>query len=337
MSGGKKDMSNNMSEKNRGIPISLTTRILLVALALLIITGSFLHPNFLSVRNMMSIVQQMAEIGIMSLGLTIVIISGGIDLSIGSITGLCATVSGVLMAAGLTLFPAVMISFVVAVLCGMLNALLVAIIKVPAMVATLGTQMFFYGIAMSLSEGNSISQLDKRIYFLGQGTIMGIPFQAVVLVLLTIMVTLLLGAFPIGKRVFAIGNNEKASKYSGVRTIRTRFEVFIICAVLCFVAGIIMVGRTATSRADMGSTFLMECLSAVVLGGTSISGGKGNAVGSICGVLIFTLISNIMNLVGISSFWQQFATGLVLIIVVVFNRVSETRQLSRRARIVERG
>ena len=132
-----------------------------------------------------------------------------------------------------------------------------------------------------------------------------------------------------GRRIYAIGNNEKASHYEGIDTVKVLFGAYILCDMLACLAGNIQVGRVFTARADMGSTYLMECISAVVLGGTSIAGSR------LVGVLIFTLISNIMNLVGISAFWQQFTTGTVLRLVVSFNRVTENSQRKRRAGLLK--
>ena len=133
-----------------------------------------------------------------------------------------------------------------------------------------------------------------------------------------------------GKHLFAIGNNSKASTYSGVQTEKVLFMAYISCSVLCCIAGNIQVSRVATARADMGYSFLMPCISAVVLGGTSIDGGVGGVGGTVAGVLIFAMISNIMNLAGISSFWQQLATGGILILVVVFNKITENHKLQRK-------
>lgn len=311
--------------------VSLNTKVLAAAVLIILVLGSFLNGNFLTVNNMLSICQQMSEIGILALGLTMVIITGGIDISIGSIMGLCATVTGFCMAKGMAIPAALVCSLVVSLVCGILNAFMIAVIKVPAMIATLGTQMLFYGMALGLSEGNSISQIPEQFYFFGQGKIAGIPVQALILIALTAGVSVMLKKYRFGRHLFAIGNNERVSLYSGVKTVRVLFGVYGICAVLCCIAGNIQVARVATARADMGSTYLMECLSAVVLGGTSISGGKGNVIGTIAGVFIFTLISNIMNLVGISAFWQQFTTGFVLILVVVFNKMTETNYLLKRS------
>ena len=154
-----------MKEKTR-IHLSLNAIVLAAALLVLLLAGSLLHPNFLSLGNMMSVLQQISEIGILALGLTLVTITCGIDISIGSIMGLCATVSGLCMANGMNFLAAILISLIVAVACGALNALMAAVIKVSAMIATLGTQMFFTA-SRWLSESSSISQLDVNIYFLG--------------------------------------------------------------------------------------------------------------------------------------------------------------------------
>lgn len=309
---------------------SLNGIVLLAAFLGIVVIGTVASRNFLTIRNILSIFQQMPEMGIMAIGLTIVIITGGNDLSSGTTMGLCAVISGLCLTSGMPIALAVLVSLVAAVLCGCLNAVLVAVIGIPPMIATLGTQMFFYGAALVLSKGNSISNIPREFYFLGQNKIAGIPLQAIILVLLTVILAVVLKKRVFGKHLIAIGNNSKASAYSGVQTERVLFAAYIICSVLCCIAGNIQVSRVATARADMGYSFLMPCISAVVLGGTSIDGGIGGVGGTVVGVIIFAMISNIMNLAGISSFWQQLATGSILILVVVFNKITENHKLQRR-------
>lgn len=309
---------------------SLNGIVLFSAFLGIVVVGTIANRNFLTIRNILSIFQQMPEMGIMAIGLTIVIITGGNDLSSGTTMGLCAVVSGLCLTSGMPIALALLVSLAAAVLCGCLNAMLVAMIGIPPMIATLGTQMFFYGAALVLSKGNSISNIPREFYFLGQDKIAGIPLQAIILILLTLILGVVLKRRVFGKHLFAIGNNSKASAYSGVRTERVLFAAYIACSVLCCIAGNIQVSRVATARADMGYSFLMPCISAVVLGGTSIDGGIGGVGGTVIGVIIFAMISNIMNLAGISSFWQQLATGSILILVVVFNKITENHKLQRR-------
>ena len=202
------------------------------------------------------------------------------------------------------------------------------------MIATLGTQMFFLGLALVLSKGNSISGIPESFYFLGQDKILGMPLQMVLLFILAIFWIILLSRTMTGQHIYAIGNNMVASLFSGIRTTRVLFFSYIMCSVMCCIAGNIQVSRVATARADMGTAFLMTCISAVVLGGTSINGGSGGIIGTVVGILIFAMIGNIMNLVGISSFWQQLATGSILVLVVVFNRIIEMQKFKVTSRKV---
>lgn len=317
-------------EKIKKLRPSLNGIVLLAAFLGIVVIGTIASSNFLTIRNILSIFQQMPEMGIMAIGLTIVIITGGNDLSSGTTMGLCAVITGLCLTSNMPIALALLVSLAAAVLCGCLNAALVAVIGIPPMIATLGTQMFFYGAALVLSKGNSISNIPREFYFLGQDKVAGIPLQAMILVLLTIVLAVVLKRRVFGKHLFAIGNNSKASAYSGVRTERVLFAAYITCSVLCCIAGNIQVSRVATARADMGYSFLMPCISAVVLGGTSIDGGVGGVGGTVVGVIIFAMISNIMNLAGISSFWQQLATGSILILVVVFNKITENHNLQRK-------
>lgn len=317
-------------EKIKKFRPSLNGIVLLAAFLGIVVIGTIASSNFLTIRNILSIFQQMPEMGIMAIGLTIVIITGGNDLSSGTTMGLCAVITGLCLTSNMPIALALLVSLAAAVLCGCLNAALVAVIGIPPMIATLGTQMFFYGAALVLSKGNSISNIPREFYFLGQDKVAGIPLQAMILVLLTIVLAVVLKRRVFGKHLFAIGNNSKASAYSGVRTERVLFAAYITCSVLCCIAGNIQVSRVATARADMGYSFLMPCISAVVLGGTSIDGGVGGVGGTVVGVIIFAMISNIMNLAGISSFWQQLATGSILILVVVFNKITENHNLQRK-------
>lgn len=322
-----------MKEKIRKT-FTLNEMVLTGAFLLIFLIGTCSNGNFLSIRNILSLFQQMSEMGIMAMGLTIVIITGGMDLSAGTTMGLCAVTSGLCLTRGLGVVPTLAVSLLVAVLCGVMNGILVAIIRIPPMIATLGTQMFFYGVALVLSQGNSISGIPQSFYFLGQDEVLGMPLQMVLLFVLAAFLIIMLRRSMTGKRLYAIGNNMKASLFSGIRTTRVLFFAYIMCSVMSCIAGNIQVSRVATARADMGTSFLMTCISAVVLGGTSINGGNGGIAGTVVGILIFAMIGNIMNLVGISSFWQQLATGSILVLVVVFNRVIEMQKYKVKSRKV---
>ena len=207
-------------EKIKKFRFSLNGIVLTAAFLGIVLIGTVVNENFLTMKNILSIFQQMSEMGIMALGLTIVIITGGNDLASGTTMGLCAVVSGLCLTSGMPIPLALLISLAAAVACGCLNASLVALIGIPPMIATLGTQMFFYGAALVLSKGNSISNIPREFYFLGQDKLAGLPLQAVILILLTIVLAVILKKKVFGKHLFAIGNNIKASAYSGIRTVK---------------------------------------------------------------------------------------------------------------------
>ena len=307
--------------------LSLNDVVMISAFLGVVLVGAILNSRFLSIQNILSVFQQMSEMGIMTLGLTVVILIGGIDLSCGSIMGLCAVVSGICLTSGISTFLVIIISLSIAVIAGICNGFFVAVIRIPPMIATLGTQMLLFGLALILSKGNSISGIPQSFYFLGQSKIVGIPIQAHIFILTWLVLIVLLKKKKFGKSLYILGNNEKAAKYSGIQTVKVTIYAYVICAVLSAIAGNIQVSRVATARADMGSTFIMQCISAIVLGGTSMNGGIGGVTGSVIGIMIFAMIGNIMNLVGITSFWQQLATGSILIIVIVFNRIIEMRKM----------
>ena len=322
-----------MKEKLRNA-FTLNELVLAGAFLFIFLIGTCSNENFLSIRNVLSLFQKMSEMGIMAMGLTIVIITGGMDLSAGTTMGLCAVTSRLCLTHGMGVVFTLLISLCVAIVCGTINGILVSIIRIPPMIATLGTQMLYYGVALVLSQGNSISGIPESFYFLGQDELFGMPFQMILLFVFAGVLIVILRKTMTGQRIYAIGNNIKASLFSGIQTKHVLFFAYIMCSLLSCIAGNIQVSRVATARADMGTSFLMTCISAVVLGGTSINGGSGGISGTIVAILIFAMIGNIMNLSGISSFWQQLATGSILVLVVVFNRIIEMRQYSVKSRKV---
>lgn len=288
----------------------------------LMIVMSLLAPSFLTIDNLLSVTQQMSEFGILALGVTVIIITAGIDLSVGSIAGLTTIV--IAMAYGLTgnLVLAVILGIVTGGLCGAFNGVLIAKIGVPPMLVTLGTMTLFNGIALVLSKGNAISDLPEEFYFIGQGYLFGnIPVQTVIFAILAIGTSLLLSKTPWGRRVYAIGNNPVASVFSGVQVEKVLLYVYIFAGIMAAIAGWIISSRVSTARADLGAVYLMQSISATVLGGTNIAGGSGTIFGTVIGVCVFAVLANGLNLIGVSPFAQNLLMGLSLIVVLLINNM----------------
>ena len=288
----------------------------------LMVVMSILAPSFLTIDNLLSVSQQMSEFGILALGVTVIIITAGIDLSVGSIAGLTTIV--IAMSYGLTgsLVAAVILGIVTGALCGAFNGVLIAKIGVPPMLVTLGTMTLFNGIALVLSKGNAISDLPEEFYFVGQGYLFGnIPVQTVIFVILAIATSLLLSKTPWGRRVYAIGNNPVASVFSGVQVEKVLLYVYIFAGIMAAIAGWIISSRVSTARADLGAVYLMQSISATVLGGTNIAGGSGTIFGTVIGVCVFAVLANGLNLIGVSPFAQNLLMGLSLIVVLLINNM----------------
>ena len=295
--------------------------LLLFFIALLIVM-SILAPSFLTVDNLLSVTQQMSEFGILALGVTVIIITAGIDLSVGSIAGLTTIVIAMTYGMSGSLVLAVILGIVTGALCGAFNGVLIAKIGVPPILVTLGTMTFFNGIALVLSKGNAISDLPEEFYFIGQGYLFGnIPVQTVIFAILAVVTSLLLSKTPWGRRVYAVGNNPVASIFSGVKVEQVLLYVYIFAGIMAAISGWIISSRVSTARADLGAVYLMQSISATVLGGTNIAGGSGTIFGTVIGVCVFAVLANGLNLIGVSPFAQNLLMGLALIVVLLINNM----------------
>jgi len=295
--------------------------LLLFFIALLVIMR-VLAPSFLTVDNLLSVTQQMSEFGILALGVTVIIITSGIDLSVGSIAGLTTIVIAMVYGLSGSLIAAILLGILTGALCGAFNGVLIAKIGVPPILVTLGTMTFFNGIALVLSKGNAISDLPEEFYFVGQGYLFGnIPVQTVIFAILAVITSLLLAKTPWGRRVYAVGNNPVASVFSGVQVDKVLLYVYTFAGIMAAIAGWIISSRVSTARADLGAVYLMQSIAATVLGGTNIAGGSGTIFGTVIGVSVFAVLANGLNLIGVSPFAQNLLMGAALIVVLLINNM----------------
>lgn len=310
----------------------------LTLLALCAFTASQ-SKYFLKVNNLLSVMSQMSEIGIMAIGLNFIIISGGLDLSAGYICALSTIIAAILMVNGVPVFFTIIITLICSILMGAFNGFMISKFKLPPMLLTLGTSYLFQGIAMVPSKGSSISGLNPDYFFFGQGKVFGvIPFQIVLYAVLLVCAYLLLNKTSWGLRVVAMGNNTTACRFSGIGIIPMSISVYALGGLMSGISGIVISSRVATARPDLGNSYLMQCVSAVVLGGTSIAGGEGNIPGTILSVAIFATISNGFSLMGISAFIQQIVLGLLLITIMSISGIKTMlNERTRRLAIIKGG
>jgi ribose transport system permease protein len=296
-----------------------------LSLIVLFVALSIASPYFLTANNLTSVVRQTAVFNTMALGMTIVIISGGIDLSVGSILGLAGLIGTMALEAGYPIIAGVLVGLAVGMACGFLNGLLITRLRIPPFVVTLGTLGIYRGLALIFSNGLPVHKIPAAFSFLGEGSLLGIPFVLWMLVLCAVAVHVVLEHTRLGRYAFAIGSNRIASVYAGIPVDFHMTAVYAIGGALTGLAGMIEASRLMTGQPTAGQGYELQAIAAVVIGGGSLNGGEGSVVGTLIGAFIMGLLSNGADLLNISNYWQQVIIGSVIILAVTLDEVRKRR------------
>ncbi|NIN36251.1 MAG: ABC transporter permease, partial [Gammaproteobacteria bacterium] len=287
---------------------------------------SYLFPDFLKRSNLLAIVDRIVVIAILAIGMTLVIITGGIDLSVGSLIAVSAVIGTVIMkkmggleaSAGI-----VLLGFIIGILsCGIIGGFggfLVARFKVPPFITTLGIMLMGRGLAFMITGGFSIYQVPKALPWLGQGTSLGIPNTVILLFVLYVIAHIFMSQTRLGRYIYAVGGNEEAARLSGVSVGSVIIFVYVISGITAGLGGCIQASQLNTGTPNMGIMYELYVIAAVVVGGTSLSGGTGKILGTLIGVFVISVIQNGMNLLGIESYTQQVVLGMVILGAVVLD------------------
>jgi rhamnose transport system permease protein len=295
--------------------------ILLLVLIVIVITLASLNDRFMTSGNLLNLTRFFAEIGLMALPMTLIIITSGIDLSVGSIFGWSVVMLGYAWQNwGLPLPVAMVICFITGAIGGLLNGWLIAEIRVPPLIATLATLAIFRGMALGISQAKPVSGFPDWFEFFGQGNIGRFPAQFVLLAVLAVIVGVFLARTPWGRFIYAIGSNERAAQFSGVPVKRLIVSIYLLSGMMASLAAVIFVSRVTTTRADAGTGLELDVIAAVVLGGTSIYGGEGTIVGTVLGLITIALLRNGLALAGVRGDATVVVIGLVLVLAVFLNR-----------------
>jgi ribose transport system permease protein len=293
----------------------------LIGLLIIILLLAILSPAFLTVLNILNVLRQASINGFQAFGLTLVIISGGIDLSVGSIVAFSGMVSALLILAGVTPILAVLAGLVSGTAIGVLNGLLISKGKLQPFIATLGSMMVFRGLTLYISNGVPASKLGEGLIgFIGRGFVLGIPTPVYLLLLIFAVIAFVLRKTVFGKRIYAIGGNKRAAFLSGIDVDKNLVYVYAISGFLAALAGIVLMSRVDSAVPTAGISFELSAIAAAVIGGVSLAGGKGKASGTLIGILIIAIIINGLNLLGTSSYLQQVITGLIIVAAVIADR-----------------
>ncbi|HUG62708.1 MAG TPA: ABC transporter permease [Methylomirabilota bacterium] len=293
---------------------------LLLVLALAVLAAQ--SDRFFTVDNLLNQGRLMAEVGLVALVMTFVIVSAGIDLSVGSIFGLVAILLGVFWQnLGMPLPLAMAAAVAVGGLAGLANGFVITRFGVPPLVATLATLALYRGLAEGISQARSVRGYPEWFYVLGQGDVLGIPTQLWIFVVFAIVAAIILGLSPFGRETYAVGSNIVAARFSGIRVDRTILWIYTASGLMAAVAAVIFVSRVSTTRSDMGTGLELDVITAVVLGGTSIFGGRGTVIGTVLGVMLIQALKNGLALSGVKGDGTIVVIGFVLITSVIFSNL----------------
>ena len=336
--------------KKEGINVKEIVRIILkkysslVVLLALVIFASFISDYFLKPSNMLNVLRQITSNGILSIGLLMVIITGGMDISIGSVVGVTSVffaafylpekaegpfrgiitlISKIVPGGGAGLVVVLIVLILLGMLLGFINGIVICKANVQPFIMTIGTLTLYRGVALLASNGKPIymdEATSKLVAFLGSGSVFfGLPTQLLVLAIVAIVVAFLLNKTIFGRYIRAIGGNEEAARVAGISVDRFKVTAYMLCSVMAVIAGYVLTSRTTTGDPTLGESFEMNAIASCVIGGASLSGGVGTVFGTIIGAIIIGIINNILNLANISTYYQYVVRGGIIILAVIFN------------------
>jgi ribose transport system permease protein len=294
----------------------------LLALVLLFIVITVLNPSFMEPNNILNLLRQTSINALIAFGMTFIILTGGIDLSVGSILALSSALMAGMMVSGLDPILAILVGILLGAIMGIINGILVSKGKMAPFIVTLATMTIFRGLTLVYTDGKPITGIGDSVMFqmLGRGYFLGVPVPAVVMIIAFMILWFLLHKTSFGRKTYAIGGNERASRISGIKVDRVKVAIYGLAGTMAAIAGAILTSRLNSAQPTAGQSYEMDAIAAVVLGGTSLSGGKGRLFGTLVGVLIIGTLNNGMNLLGVSSFYQQVVKGAVILIAVLLDR-----------------
>ena len=287
--------------------------------------------KFLSTSNIISVVRQFSFYGILAIGMCMVIITAGIDLSVGSVFALSGVIACMAITkAGMPVVIGVFLGMLVGLLVGYFNGVCVTILKLPPMIATLGTMSIARGVSYTVTGGYPIGSLPDSFKFIGLGNIGPIPTPIVLMIVLALLASFFLRKTVIGRWIYAIGGNEEGARISGVRVARIKRIVYSISGVMAAISGIAMAARLGVGQSTSGQGYEMDAIAAVVIGGASLSGGSGTIGGAIIGAAIMGVLRNALVLLDVSAYWQQTVIGIVIILAVTLDNLRHIGRKGKR-------
>lgn len=304
---------------------------ILFALLILIIFFAVSESAFLNINNIFNILRQVSIVGICAVGMTFVILTGGMDLSVGSVLGVSAVSSAIIMSSGLNPLIAVVVAMAVGALTGFINAFFINRVEIAPIIMTLGMMTILRGVAYIISGGLPVYGIPQGYTFIGQGYITVIPVPVLFMIVAFVLGYFVLNRTVFGRSVYGIGGNPEASRLSGINVKKVIYQVYMMAGVLYSIAGLILLARVNSGQPKAGDGYEMDVITACVLGGISVSGGEGRMSGVIIGVLLMGTLANGMVILNVPEFWQWVVKGAVLILAVSMDKLALKSKLKVRA------
>lgn len=297
----------------------------LIGLALLCVIITFVSPAFMTLSNITNVFTQVSTNAIIAVGMTFVILTGGIDLSVGSTVAISGAFAASIIKSTNNVFLAIIVAGIVGIVIGLINGLLISKGKLQAFIATLATMTIFRGATLVFTNGTPISKLSESFVNIGNGKLGFIPIPVVITVIVFMIAVYVLTQTRFGRYLYALGGNEDSARLSGINTNKIKTLVYVISGFASSIAGVIIASRIGSASPNAGTGFELDAIAAVVIGGTSLAGGEGRITGTLIGALIIGVLNNGLNLMNVSPFYQSIVKGLVILIAVLLDKKSRKK------------
>jgi ribose transport system permease protein len=308
----------------------------LIALLLLCVVLSLLTDKFFTTANGINVLRQVAVNVCIATGMTLIVLTGGIDLSVGSVLALCGAITAGLFKNGIavptadlwigfTILGAILAALITGAILGWINGFVITKFRVPPFVATLAMLTIARGLTMLYTGGHPVSNLGENFAVIGAGTFIGIPVPVWIAAIVVLLAAFICSKTRLGRYIYAIGGNETAAKLSGIRINRVKMTVYTIGAALAAVGGVIVTSRLDSAQPNAGTSYELDAIAAVVIGGTSLNGGRGTVWGTVIGAVIIGILNNGLVLLNVSPFWQQVVKGAVILLAVVIDKIGDKK------------
>lgn len=300
-----------------------------IAMVVLVVALSLANPMFLSTSNLMSILRQAAVYVIMGLGMSFVMMTGGVDLSQGSLLALIGVISAYIVQNVGSIPLAILVSVIVGAVIGSINGSIISCLSIPPFIATLASMYLCRGLTLVITQASPIVLTNEAFKWIGTGSLLGLPVPVYIFLIAAAAGQFILSYTATGRFILAVGSNQEAARLSGIKTRWNKCKAYILSGIMVSIAGIVYVSRLGAAQATAGQSYEMEAIAAAVLGGTSVMGGEGTVFGTVLGAIVVAIVRNAMVLLEISTYYQQIVTGAVILIAVIIDTQRKARAAKR--------